>query len=77
MNAFAKGVFFYAVQVAVATIVGTAVGSLVGIGLRWLTEGTVSHDEVMATINGSISATAFGIIILTVIGAFPVGKSKT
>jgi len=72
MNTFVKGLLLYTVQVAVALAVGGTVGSLCGIGLIWLTQGEVSREQVLSTINGAICATTVTIVAFSGLGILPV-----
>ena len=59
----------------VAIIVGTIIGSLVGVGLRWLSGDELTRDAIKSVVNTSVTATTACIVILTVIGAFPVNTN--
>ncbi len=76
MSSFWKGVLNYAVQSVVALLVGTIVGSLVGIGVRWLLAGEVSRDEAVSIINGAIAATSFFIVVMSGTGMLPMKGKK-
>jgi|GEM_PF-3981400 len=76
MNRFAKGILEYSIQVTVALLVGTTIGSLAGIGLRLLFgDSSVDREEIIGIINSSLFATMGTLALLTGIGAFPV-KTK-